>query len=131
MTLEATLDQSGNVADARVLSGPPELRKAALQSVLQWQFANGLAGETQQVTITFQQDLRAQAQRDVQRTLNQADATHVLENHVLAEETARIKESDQENNEQVLQAQLVQLKAMAAELQLRNRALSEQKSRIR
>jgi TonB family protein len=61
--LEATLDRSGNVADAHVLSGPPELRKTALQAVLQWQFANGRAGETQQVSIAFQQDARAQAQQ--------------------------------------------------------------------
>lgn len=64
--LEATLDQSGNVADAHVLSGPPELRKTALQAVLQWQFANGRAGETQQVSITFQQDARAQARQQFQ-----------------------------------------------------------------
>ena len=31
--------QTGNVSDARVVSGPEELRKTALQSVLQWHFA--------------------------------------------------------------------------------------------
>jgi len=73
--LEATLDQSGNVADARVLSGPPELRKVALQSVLQWQFAHGRAGETQQVSIAFQQDPREQLRHELQITLNQAHTT--------------------------------------------------------
>jgi TonB family protein len=163
VTLEATLDQSGNVADARVLNGPPELRKAALQSLLQWQFANGLAGETQQVTIAFQQDPRAQARHDLQRTLNQvhmtdeflkgemraaqdrgdpreledlqkkieqAEGAHVLENRILAEETARIKGLGQEQNQQVIETQLAKLEALAAEVQWRNRALWEERTRI-
>ena len=37
--LEVQIDATGNVTDARVVSGPEELRKAALQSVLQWHFA--------------------------------------------------------------------------------------------
>src|SRR5712672_2686364 len=36
--LEAALDGTGNVVDAHVVSGPVELRSAALQSVLQWHF---------------------------------------------------------------------------------------------
>jgi len=52
--VEATLDATGNVSDARVLSGPPELRRAALQSVLQWHFVNDTAGSTRQISITFQ-----------------------------------------------------------------------------
>jgi TonB family protein len=36
--LELTLDAKGEVADARVLSGPEELRKAALASVLEWHY---------------------------------------------------------------------------------------------
>jgi TonB family protein len=52
--LDATLDGSGNVSDARVLSGPEELRKAALDSVLQWHFANGSAGAIRQVIVGFQ-----------------------------------------------------------------------------
>jgi TonB family protein len=51
--VEATLDSSGNVADAHVLSGPDELRKAALLSVLQWHFQNAAAG-TRTVSISFQ-----------------------------------------------------------------------------
>jgi TonB family protein len=72
--LEATLDQSGNVADAHVLSGPQELRKTALQAVLQWQFANGRAGETQQVSIAFQKDARAQARQHSQNEPARAPA---------------------------------------------------------
>ena len=54
VTVEATLDGDGNVRDARVLSGPEELRKASLQSVLQWHFAGGTAGATRIVNIAFQ-----------------------------------------------------------------------------
>jgi hypothetical protein len=37
-----------------VLSGPQELRKAALQSILQWHFAHDAAGSIRQVGIAFQ-----------------------------------------------------------------------------
>jgi TonB family protein len=52
--VEVTFDAGGGVADARVLSGPEELRNAALQSVLQWHFAHEAAGNKRQVTISFQ-----------------------------------------------------------------------------
>ena len=53
VTVEATLDAGGNVTDALVTSGPVELRKAALQSVLQWHFAPDQAGSRRQVAIAF------------------------------------------------------------------------------
>lgn len=59
--VEATLDDKGTVADARVLSGPAELRRASLESVLQWHFARDAAGSTRQVTIQF--DLPPQPNR--------------------------------------------------------------------
>jgi TonB family protein len=54
VVVEATLDADGAVGDARVLSGPPELRKAALESVLQWHFTRVAAGSTRQIGIVFQ-----------------------------------------------------------------------------
>ena len=39
VVIEATLDSKGEVSDARVLSGPDELRRAVLQSVLRWHYA--------------------------------------------------------------------------------------------
>jgi TonB family protein len=36
--VEATLDHNGEVTDVQVISGPQELRKAALESVLQWHY---------------------------------------------------------------------------------------------
>ena len=38
VAIEINIDERGQVADARVLSGPEELRRAALQSVLQWHY---------------------------------------------------------------------------------------------
>ena len=54
VVVEVTLDASGMVSDARVLSGPADLRKAALESVLQWHFTHDAAGSTHQVGIAFQ-----------------------------------------------------------------------------
>jgi TonB family protein len=42
VTLEVDIDETGAVTDARVVSGPQELRKAALQSVLQWHYAKNM-----------------------------------------------------------------------------------------
>jgi TonB family protein len=51
--VEATLDSAGNVADAKVLSGPTELRRGVLQSVLQWHFSNDTGANTRQIRVTF------------------------------------------------------------------------------
>jgi TonB family protein len=53
VVVEVKLDANGNVADARVVSGPDELRNAALQSVLQWHLMKNLAGSSRQVSISF------------------------------------------------------------------------------
>jgi TonB family protein len=53
VVVQAKLGADGSVADALVVSGPEELRKAALESVLNWHFDRGAAGSTQQVTIEF------------------------------------------------------------------------------
>jgi len=61
VVLEALLDDKANVIDARVLSGPAELRRTSLESVLQWHFTQDAANSTRQVTIQF--DLPAQPRR--------------------------------------------------------------------
>lgn len=53
VVVQVKIDGSGNVADAQVLSGPEELRKAVLESVLNWHFTHNLAGTTTQATLTF------------------------------------------------------------------------------
>jgi beta-lactamase regulating signal transducer with metallopeptidase domain len=51
--LEVTLDDAGAVSDARVLSGPEELRKVSLESVLNWHFTRDSARSTRLVSISF------------------------------------------------------------------------------
>jgi TonB family protein len=51
VTVQATLDAKGEVSDAHVLSGPEELRKESLTSVLQWHYQPGPAQA--QITIQF------------------------------------------------------------------------------
>jgi len=51
---QVRLDSSGNVIDASIVSGPDELRKAVLESVLNWHFAKDSAGGTRTVTVSFQ-----------------------------------------------------------------------------
>jgi TonB family protein len=51
---EVTLDGKGNVSDVRVLNGPVELRRAVLESLLQWHFASDAANGTRQVTVHFE-----------------------------------------------------------------------------
>ena len=54
VALEITVNDKGNVTDARVISGPEPLRKAALQSVLEWHYApDSQPRGPQQVTVDF------------------------------------------------------------------------------
>ena len=55
VVLDVEIDETGAVSDARVLSGPQELRRAALQSVLQWHYARTmpLPAKTQ-VSVKFE-----------------------------------------------------------------------------
>ncbi len=54
VTVEATIDGSGNVVETRVLSGPVELRRAAQQSVLSWHFAMDTSMNTRMVKVNFE-----------------------------------------------------------------------------
>jgi TonB family protein len=54
VVVEVTLDAEGEVNDAHVVSGPVELRKAALESLLNWRFVSDYAGTTRQVSVVFQ-----------------------------------------------------------------------------
>jgi len=52
---DLTVDAAGDVTDARIVSGHEELRKAVLQSVLQWKFAeDALPRRFIQVSVSFQ-----------------------------------------------------------------------------
>jgi TonB family protein len=55
VTLDLTLNETGEVSDARVVSGPDELRKAALESVLQWHYSpSDLRSTNTLATLRFQ-----------------------------------------------------------------------------
>jgi protein TonB len=54
VSVQVKLDSTGLVSDAQVLSGPEELRKAVLQSVLEWHFAPELAGSTRVIEVAFE-----------------------------------------------------------------------------
>jgi TonB family protein len=54
VSVEANLDAAGNVIDARVLTGPDELRRTALASVLNWHFDRSRSGSRPVVQISFQ-----------------------------------------------------------------------------
>jgi TonB family protein len=54
VVVDMTLNDRGEVSDARVLSGPEELRKAALEAVLSWHYsASAIAANAAQATIRF------------------------------------------------------------------------------
>ena len=53
VTLELRMDSTGSVIDAHVIGGPDELRRAALESVLQWHFTRDM-GASRVVNISFQ-----------------------------------------------------------------------------
>jgi TonB family protein len=53
VAVQVTLDSTGKVTDAHVISGPQELRPAVLRSVLDWHFAHDSAGSTRQIAVTF------------------------------------------------------------------------------
>ncbi|MBZ5617657.1 MAG: M56 family metallopeptidase [Acidobacteriia bacterium] len=74
VTVEATLDAAGAVGDARVLSGPLELRRAALQSVFEWHFLPDVAGSTRQVSVNFQ--LAAARRRQAEEAAGTVDDLH-------------------------------------------------------
>jgi TonB family protein len=50
---QAALDANGDVSDAAILSGPDQLRKPVLQSLLGWHFTKDAAGSSRQIAVTF------------------------------------------------------------------------------
>ena len=65
VTVEVTLDASGDAGDVRVLSGPPELRRAVLQSVLEWHFLPDATGSVRQVSVSTRRRRRDRRPRSV------------------------------------------------------------------
>ena len=122
VVVEAKLDADGAVGGARVLSGPPELRKAALQSVLQWRFTHDAAGGTRQISIAFQLPAESDA------TLRSADQPgRRAEARALAEAQRR-----QAQLQALVQIQLAESMAeQARNLQMKARDASELEAEAR
>ncbi|HKE24166.1 MAG TPA: M56 family metallopeptidase [Bryobacteraceae bacterium] len=53
VAVQVKLDSTGEVSDAAVVSGPDELRKAVVQSVLGWHFSKDVGGSTRTITVDF------------------------------------------------------------------------------
>jgi TonB family protein len=92
VSVEVTLDSTGNVADAKVLSGPTELRKAALQSVLQWHFAPDGAQGARVVHLVFDLDAAKKAMEGRTFRLRLADGRAFT--GVIGSDEARAKEEE-------------------------------------
>jgi beta-lactamase regulating signal transducer with metallopeptidase domain len=64
VTAEATLNADASVVDARITSGPAELRRYVLQSVLDWRFASQYANAVLQIRVQFDHAAAAAAPRE-------------------------------------------------------------------
>lgn len=71
---EVTLDGNGWVSDARILSGPQELRRIVLRGVLEWRFAPAYANSVLQVKVQFQSAQAAAASAQQQAKLEHEQA---------------------------------------------------------
>jgi TonB family protein len=130
VAVEATLDAAGNVADARVISGPVELRKAALRSVLEWQFGNATAGEVRQVSIDFKPDGVSSPQAEGLRSAEAVRARQMaltlsFLNDELQEAQEKLRErladaAPQPEIEERLKDQIIELERKAAAAQQAN-----------
>jgi beta-lactamase regulating signal transducer with metallopeptidase domain len=88
VTVEATVDAAGNVQDARVINGPLELRKAALESVLKMHFASQPAGSTRQITLSFTAPNAAPKEVEQRIVTDTGNNRVLIRNHVPAVPTA-------------------------------------------
>lgn len=63
VSLHANVDARGQVIDATVTSGPDELRRAALEALLKWQFTGTGSTSTAQVDMRFKLGAPSEAQK--------------------------------------------------------------------
>jgi TonB family protein len=129
VVVEATLDADGAVSDARVVSGPPELRKAALESVLQWHFTHDAAGSTRQVGITFEPPaasgaVRRKKVKDTEAAAVQQKMAHELAQR-MAEQAQALEDAQKLAGAEDQEAQARRLTEMLAKLQAERSHASE------
>jgi hypothetical protein len=101
--LEVTLDDSGNVADAHVLSGPQELRKTSLESVLNWHFTKDAAKGTRLISITYSNDAKqVQVSEPESRPAWKVESFHVMGPETTVSETYSFVRANGEHEPVVL-----------------------------
>ena len=120
---EVTLDGAGNVTDARILSGPVELRRSALASVLDWKFAHASSGEVRQVPIDFNKD--TSNTYSVAGTLTVGDELNDRLVH-LAEERTNLAEGSPTPQTEKEADRLAELRAEIRELEMQLSAERQQ-----
>lgn len=122
VVLDLSLDERGEVSDARVVSGPEELRRVALASVLQWHYSPAALRSTSvQVALQFhvpppnaELERRGYALKRVSLDVDAPTTTRIEElEHMLAEAYAMMQRPDLTNE------QRDELKAKALEAQKR------------
>jgi TonB family protein len=118
VVVEVTLDKTGAVDDARAVSGPQALRKAALQSVLDWHFSPESGGNKRRVSISFQtppestlgkllrDDQALEINQDIERLEKQLEDSRVTEDLEKQLEDARKRYSEYYPEIQRLKRQL-------------------------
>ena len=74
VSLEITVDDQGEVSDARVISGPDELRRAALESVLQWHY---LPGKISNTTLPVALRFNASAVQETRRKIAKGEPVEI------------------------------------------------------
>jgi len=119
--LEVKLDSTGNVADARVLSGPEELRKGALESVLNWHFTSDLARATRLVSISF-----SEGGKEVQ--VREPQTIFLGASQELAERAKKLEEAKRQANAVVPEAPLTKRQELEREMSELQRALKSAES---
>ncbi len=131
VVVEATLDAAGAVSDARVLSGPPELRKAALLSVLNWRFTQGAAGSTRQVSIAFQLPAEVDTKRFADQPSRESEARTFAEAKRAQDSFQALQRQLAENMAEQARTLQGRQSADASELQTEARKLAELTEQLR
>jgi len=133
--LELAIDRHGDVNDARVLSGPMELRKAALRSVLDRHFPPGAASRTVEIGLTIEPSSGKVIEAKVAERRHLERSQEELENRAVevqrqAEALARSAQQLNSNAIRQEDEKLRQLRQQVAEFEQRGLALSEKVGRI-
>jgi len=153
LAVEVTLDARGDVSDARILSGPAELRRYVLQSVLEWHFLAEGNGSVRQIQVAFDAGVAAQhrepeqrvavaftgnpEEREAQGRIDELNREIQIENELTDHRNQEIQTQVREIEEQVLELQrrpsqesAVQLRALEAQMAELRARIEESRAQI-